>query len=277
MDQKWITAILPPRCPLSIIVGHDTIFPKSAKLHYMIEAEMARTAPGLLAYRRADGEEERVPLRQDVTTLGRSSSCTIAISHSLVSRLHARIEIQHDRYLLFDAGSANGTFVNSQRLEEAHHLTTGDEIWLGSSDVTLGFTDPEETMAMEGHISTPPLAIDEASHTVAVYGITMPLSPLEYSLLLYLAHNTGAVCTRENCFVTVWGHPYDHATSEYALNACIAKLRRNMRAAAEVSGQPVPVITAVQRVGLRLDTLVVFGPLSQRPAAAKGRGRELQP
>jgi DNA-binding response OmpR family regulator len=225
---------------------------------------MARATPGILTYRRADGEEERIKLRQDVTTLGRSESCAVVIPLPVISRLHARIELQHDRYLLLDAGSANGTFVNGRRIEQGVQLSTGDEIWLGSSDVTLHFSDPEETLVMQPNILPAALFIDEDARTVRVYGATVQLSPLEYSLLLHLAHNPGTVCTREGSFLAVWGQPYDHATCEDALNACIAKLRRNLRTAAESVGHEPPPITTVQRVGFRLDTDVAFAPTSSR-------------
>jgi DNA-binding winged helix-turn-helix (wHTH) protein len=233
---------------------------------------MPRAAPGLLTYHRTDGGEERVQLRQDVTTLGRSDSCAVVIPLPIVSRLHARIELQHDRYLLFDAGSANGTFVNGKRIDQGYQLNTGDEIWLGSNDVLLNFTDPEQTLVMEFNVGPAPLAIDEDARTVRVYGVPVQLSPLEYGLLLHLAHNPGTVCTREGSFLAVWGHPYDHATCEDALNACIAKLRRNLRAAADSAGQESPAITTVQRVGFRLDAEVVFGPAPDRPAATADRG-----
>lgn len=219
---------------------------------------MARATPGLLTYRRADGSDERVRIRQDVTTLGRSDSCAVVIPLPVVSRLHARIELQHDRYVLFDAGSANGTFVNGKRIDQSHQLSTGDEIWLGSPDVTLRFADPEETQVMQGSIAPPALFIDEDARTVHVYNQPIQLSPLEYGLLLHLASNPGTVCTREGSFLAVWGQPYDHATCEDALNACIAKLRRNLRAAAELAGREPPPITTVQRVGFRLDTEVAF-------------------
>jgi DNA-binding response OmpR family regulator len=221
---------------------------------------MARATPGILTYRRADGEEERIKLHQDVTTLGRSDSCAVVIPLPVISRLHARIELQHDRYLLFDAGSANGTFVNGKRIELGAQLSTGDEIWLGSSDVTLYFADPEETLVMPASVVPASLFIDEDARTVKVYGVAVQLSPLEYGLLLHLAHNPGTVCTREGSFLAVWGQPYDHATCEDALNACIAKLRRNLRAAAESAGQEPPAITTVQRVGFRLDSDVAFAP-----------------
>ena len=238
---------------------------------------MARTTPGLLIYHGTDGEETRVQLRQDVTTLGRSDVCAIAIPLPIISRIHARIELQGDHYLLFDAGSANGTFVNGKRIEQSYQLSSGDEISLGSRGVVLQFIDPEETMVIEESISVPPLMIDDSAHTVAVHGVPVQLSPLEYSLLRYLAHNPGAVCTREDCFLTVWGYPYDHATCEDALNACVTKLRRNLRQASEAAGQPPPIITRVQRVGLRLDAEVFFGSLPERPAAPNTGAHAFQP
>src|SRR5262245_47145115 len=143
---------------------------------------MARATPGLLLHQRADGTEDRILLRQDMTTLGRSDSCTVAIHHPIVSRLHARIEMQHDRYLLIDAGRANGTFVNGQRIVDSHQLSTGDMIWLGSSEAALSFTDPEETLVMQAHVRPPALAIDEDARTLKVHGIAVQLSPLEYGL-----------------------------------------------------------------------------------------------
>jgi DNA-binding winged helix-turn-helix (wHTH) protein len=230
---------------------------------------MARATPGVLIYQRAADAEERILLRQDVTTLGRSDSCAVVIALPLVSRLHARIELRHDRYLLFDAGSANGTFVNGARVEveQGRQLSTGDTIWLGSSEVTLSFSDPEETLVMTASIRPPALYIDEDARTVKVHDVPAQLSPLEYGLLLHLANNPGTVCTREGCFLAVWKHPYDQATCEDALNACIAKLRRNLRIAAEHAGQEPPQITTVQRVGFRLDVDVAFARRSERSNA----------
>jgi DNA-binding winged helix-turn-helix (wHTH) protein len=237
---------------------------------------MARATPGLLIYRRADGAEERIMLRQDVTTLGRSDSCAVAIPLPIVSRLHARIEMQHDRYLLFDAGSANGTFVNGERIEieQGHQLSTGDTIWLGSAEVALSFSDPEETLVMQASIRPPALYIDEDARTVKVYDVAAQLSPLEYGLLLHLASNPGTVCTREGCFLAVWKHPYDQATCEDALNACIAKLRRNLRAASDQAAQEPPQITTVQRVGFRLDADVAFARRTERPGSPRPAARE---
>lgn len=218
---------------------------------------MARTRPGLLTRRHASGEEQ-IPLRGEIITLGRSESCTVVVQHPTVSRLHARIELQHDRYMLWDTGSANGTFVNGQRLNAGHQLATGDEIWLGSRDTALTFSDPEETQVVTFDAPPPPLLIDEQARAVQAHGVDVALSPLEYGLLLYLAQHPGTVCTREACFLHVWGQPYDHATCEDALNACVAKLRRNLRQAAQQTGNEPPQITTILRVGFRLDGEVSF-------------------
>lgn len=229
---------------------------------------MARATQGLLTQQRADGVEERIQLRQEVTTLGRSDSCVVVIPLPNVSRLHARIELQHDRYVIFDADSANGTFVNGKRIAQGCQLSTGDEIWLGSSDVALRFTDPEDTLVMLPNLAVVPLCIDEDARTVKVYGALVQLSPLEYGLLAHLAHTPGRVYTRDDCFLAVWGQPYDQATCEDALNACITKLRRNLRSAAQSAGHMPPTITTVQRVGFRLDADVVFAPRTARAGMA---------
>jgi DNA-binding response OmpR family regulator len=218
---------------------------------------MARATPGLLL-QGPDGTKQRIALSQELTTLGRSDTCVVVILAPTVSRLHAHIELQHDRYVIFDAGSANGTFVNGERIATSRRLTTGDEIKLGTADVTLLFSDPEETLVALPSLQPDPLFIDDNARVVKVYGVPVQLSPLEYDLLLHFASHPGTVCTREGSYLAVWNHPYDQATCEDALNACIAKLRRNLRQAAESVSQEPPAITTVQRVGFRLDTPITF-------------------
>jgi class 3 adenylate cyclase len=62
-------------------------------------------------------------------TIGRSSQCDVVVDDTKVSRLHARIEVQKNRFVLRDA-STNGTFL---RLEESgDHTVRRDEAPLGS-------------------------------------------------------------------------------------------------------------------------------------------------
>jgi DNA-binding winged helix-turn-helix (wHTH) protein len=220
---------------------------------------MPRARPATLILRRADNAEEYVPLG-DMTTIGRSETCDVVVPHSTVSRLHARIALEHDRYILSDAGSANGTYVNGERVIEGRQLGSGDEIWLGSADTALSFSDPDETLNVTAISGPPALLIDESAREVHVHGVPVQFTTLEYELLRYLAEAPHAVRTREECFQAVWGQSYDHATCEDALNACVARLRRNLRAAAESAGQEPPVLTTIKRIGLRLDSEVTVVP-----------------
>ena len=222
------------------------------------EVNMSRNKSGILTYVHDNGIEEQIQLGTAIIKLGRDDSCTVVFSPPIVSRLHAVIELREGMYILSDAGSANGTFVNGERIEQGHQLHSGDEIWLGSQAVSLVFADPEETLAVSLTTEPPALFVDEEMRTVQLYGVEVPLGPLEYSLLLYIASNPGAVCTREECFLHVWNQPYDPATCEDALNACIARLRRNLRATAESVGCQPSLITTMPRVGFRLDADVAF-------------------
>jgi DNA-binding response OmpR family regulator len=227
---------------------------------------MPRARPAMLIIRPADGTETIVSLAGDITTIGRSDACDIVIAHSTVSRLHARITLELDRYMISDAGSANGTFVNGEPVLESHQLGSGDEIWLGSAVVALQFSDPDETLNVAAVAGPPALVIDEAAREVRVYGVPASLTTLEFELIRFLAEAPHTVRTREECFQAVWGEPYDHATCEDALNACIARLRRNLRAAAESAGHMPPQITTIKRIGLRLDTdVAVSGAARGQP------------
>jgi pSer/pThr/pTyr-binding forkhead associated (FHA) protein len=54
-----------------------------------------------------------------------------------VSRQHARIRLEEDKFLLFDLGSANGTFVNGQRLEQPVTLAENDVVRFGEIEFTF--------------------------------------------------------------------------------------------------------------------------------------------
>ena len=47
-----------------------------------------------------------------------------------VSRRHAQIQLDKNRYTLRDSGSLNGTYLNGERVDEAE-LKSGDELWIG--------------------------------------------------------------------------------------------------------------------------------------------------
>ena len=70
-------------------------------------------------------------LAGDTVCIGRRDDNDLALKHASVSGLHARIVPQEDGRELRDAASTNGTFVNSERVDE-RPLREGDAIQLGS-------------------------------------------------------------------------------------------------------------------------------------------------
>lgn len=83
-------------------------------------------------------------------TLGRSADCTICITDSSLSREHARIVHAGSMFILKDAGSKNGTFVNGASAAEAVELKDGDRIELGvNTTLRFSLVDAKEEEAMK--------------------------------------------------------------------------------------------------------------------------------
>src|SRR5690606_17343999 len=66
------------------------------------------------------------PLKE-MTIIGRASECDISLAAAHLSRRHAQIQIVEGGLLVKDLGSANGTFINGQRINEGR-AKKGDEI-----------------------------------------------------------------------------------------------------------------------------------------------------
>ena len=60
--------------------------------------------------------------------LGRSTDCDISIASDEISRHHAKLQVVPDGVMVEDMGSANGTFVNNQRVHAGTLLKAGDEL-----------------------------------------------------------------------------------------------------------------------------------------------------
>lgn len=69
-------------------------------------------------------------LRGTVTRLGRHPDSDVMLDDITVSRRHADIVRVAHEYHVRDAGSLNGTYVNSERVDEAV-LRQGDEVQIG--------------------------------------------------------------------------------------------------------------------------------------------------
>lgn len=71
-----------------------------------------------------------VLLDKDITRAGRSTDCDVFLNDITVSRRHAEILREGGRFLIKDAGSLNGTYVNRERVDSIE-LASGDELQIG--------------------------------------------------------------------------------------------------------------------------------------------------
>lgn len=69
-------------------------------------------------------------LHGELTRLGRHPESEIILDDITVSRRHADISHEGDHYVVRDAGSLNGTYLNHERVDEAP-LRQGDELQVG--------------------------------------------------------------------------------------------------------------------------------------------------
>ena len=70
-------------------------------------------------------------LTGEPVTIGRSPQCTIFLNDMTVSRMHATIEQENGCYVIRDANSFNGVWVNNDSVE-ARALRPGDFIQIGT-------------------------------------------------------------------------------------------------------------------------------------------------
>ena len=67
------------------------------------------------------------------TRIGRGLDCDIVLTDPLSSRVHATVHCENGEWWVRDAGSRNGTYLNSAKLDEAR-LAEGDALKVGSTE-----------------------------------------------------------------------------------------------------------------------------------------------
>ena len=67
-------------------------------------------------------------LKPGETTIGRHPECTIVVEAGAVSRFHAKVQGESDRFELSDSGSRNGTYLNGQLVSTPTVLKDGDRV-----------------------------------------------------------------------------------------------------------------------------------------------------
>ena len=133
----------------------------------------------VLLVQKGISELGEITLDQTDCVLGSSKKADIVLDNPYVSRRHAQIVLQNDRFRILDLRSKNGTFVNGSRVgEEGQWLLSGDTIELPVDEVVLSFQELSGAMTRSWTHGEAELAIDAGSREVLVGGVSAPSASL---------------------------------------------------------------------------------------------------
>ena len=129
---------------VSVIVVDDAdVTAGSPRVHARFEKEMTDTKAALpdggnlktvsQAQLELIGGKEFWPVPVAGVKIGRSSTCDIQVDRPTVSRVHCELKIRNGTWVIDDVGSANGTYVNGEKLSAGVPVAADGEIRLGKS------------------------------------------------------------------------------------------------------------------------------------------------
>jgi hypothetical protein len=159
--------------------------------------------------------------------LGRHPFNEVSLGDPGVSRYHCWILVRDGATFVEDLASANGTFVNGERIAAPHLLADRDAIGLGVATPVLRFIDPDPTVVPAAR-----LRYDERTLRFLLDAEPLELTPNELRLLRYLFAHAGAVCPREACAAAIWGPDFPPGYDADTLDRVVSTLRGKLRRAA---------------------------------------------
>lgn len=98
-----------------------------------------------------------IPLTKTVTTLGRQLENDIVFHEEFLSRFHAEIIYENEKYVLYDKNSTSGTFVNGRSIDRCV-LNSGDLISL--ANIYIMFVNNGPNIAGKSNGTTRSLHMD---------------------------------------------------------------------------------------------------------------------
>jgi hypothetical protein len=134
---------------------------------------MARTYPSTgsqppsveLIVRQGPRPGQRFSLTQPTVTIGREVGNDVVVSDPQVSRRHASLTWDGSHFIIQDLDSANGTFVNRERISGPHSLQDGDLLGMGGQ-VELAFRAampvPSDEMSTMAGVAAPTISGEPA-------------------------------------------------------------------------------------------------------------------
>jgi pilus assembly protein CpaF len=124
-----------------------------------------------LTIREKNGEERQLIIDQEDVTIGRAAGSDIVLPRSNISKRHARLVDKHDKVVVVDLRSTNGTYVNGRRITAPELLTYDDKVYIG--DFVIRLTRPAEQHASQ-RLAGPYTAGPPAGGGVEPRGARMP-------------------------------------------------------------------------------------------------------
>src|SRR5574341_855955 len=160
-----------PGQPSVAIESDSSIEPNGVRVEVSVGGPMSETRPlpnitaatsanPVKAFLIVNGERH-VPLNRSVITLGRKLDNTLILDDPHISRHHAQLRQRYGRWVLYDLGSASGTYVNNHRVEECL-LQPGDVVTLAHVTLIYGEEEPVENSDDTGGTLPLPMRADPA-------------------------------------------------------------------------------------------------------------------
>ena len=182
----------------------------------------------LLIWQEGDTIKEQWSLEGEEILLGRDESCQIQLNSRWISRVHARVYRKVNQYILEDANSKNGLYVNGQRIYKPFTLADGDKLQLAPG-LDLLFVDNEATAPLPGR-GVERLRLDHDERQVYINGqqLSPALSNQQYRILTLLSEQLGKVYSREEVIKAAWPEDDSAGVSDDAVDAMIRRLRQRL-------------------------------------------------
>lgn len=186
--------------------------------------------------------------------LGAAPDCDVFVDNPYVSRMHAQIVRQGDKYRIRDLDSKNGTYVNGTRIKaEGQELQSGDRLELAEGQVELRFQTRGSTLTLEtaATVEGGDLVVDPKSREVWVRGqkLETALSRKEFDVLNLLAQKRGEACNKDAIAAVGWPErdPGDVGDQEIEQNI------RRLRLRIEPDASRPKYIVTVRGYGYKLE------------------------
>ena len=131
-----------------------------------------RAPAAFLVYRDGDNHQRSFSLdtADQRVRIGRGAAADLRLAWDReVSRIHAELERLGGGWALVDDGlSANGTFVNGERLLGRRRLSSGDEIRIGTSRLIFRSMAEEDSLTFVPTLDGPPIELSRMQRGVLI-------------------------------------------------------------------------------------------------------------